>query len=379
MEEIAREKQGGSKVNEVIELEAGVDAKGVGGENSNKSGARVTETVKRIASGTRRSQQSEDTGMSQQSEGTGVNQQSEGCRVGSSSRGARLRNSIASGARVGKQSAGCRASSSISDASMPKVKDIGAGVSHHSEVSKEVSGFNGGAEMCQGSEISVLATVQGRHEICNGKCSSRSGARERASCNVYGGEDFEEKMVEFVCGSGHCNIRSISFDLFGRARVLGFRDKKECRSGASFDSAGNESSSDKSNIVTKAGAMINNVDGGEAGEQNWRARKKAAMAMVKRSEVQNASSRVVLASMESVMAKGDSEAHGDWCWDIVINTVRCETRKVGHGCRGELRSRSGRRKRSSAKLRKRAGLRNVELHNAAEQREKQRTSAEQLT
>ena len=311
-----------------------------------------------------------------------MNQQSEGCRVGSSSRGARLRNSIASGARVGKQSAGCRASSSISDASMPKVKGIGAGVSHHSEVSKEVSGFNGGAEMCQGSEISVLATVQGRHEICNGKCSSRSGARERASCNVYGevdGEDFEEKMVEFVCGSGHCNIRSISFDLFGRARVLGFRDKKECRSGASFDSAGNESSSDKSNIVTKAGAMINNVDGGEAGEQNWRARKKAAMAMVKRSEVKNATSRVVLASMGSVMAKGDSEAHGDWCWDIVINTVRCETRKVGHGCRGELRSRSGRRKRSSAKLRKRAGLRNVELHNAAEQREKQRTSAEQLT
>ena len=199
---------------------------------------------------------------------------------------------------------------------------------------------------------------------------------------MYGevdGEDFEEKMVEFVCGSGHCNIRSISFDLFGRARVLGFRDKKECRSGASFDSAGNKSSSDKSNIVTKAGAMINNVDGGEAGEQNWRARKKAAMAMVKRSEVKNATSRVVLASMESVMAKGDSEAHGDWCWDIVINTVRCETRKVGHGCRGELRSRSGRRKRSSAKLRKRAGLRNVELHNAAEQREKQRTSAEQLT
>ena len=97
-----------------------------------------------------------------------------------------------------------------------------------------------------GSEISVLATVQGRHEICNGKCSSRSGARERASCNVCGevdGKDFEEKMVEFVCGSGHCNIRSISLDLFGRARVLGFRDKKECRSGASFDSAGNESSS----------------------------------------------------------------------------------------------------------------------------------------
>jgi hypothetical protein len=89
VEEIAREKQGGSKVNEVIELEAGVDAKGVGGEGSNKSGANVTETVKRIASGTRRSQQSEDTGMSQQSEGTGVNQQSEGCRVGSSSRGAR--------------------------------------------------------------------------------------------------------------------------------------------------------------------------------------------------------------------------------------------------------------------------------------------------
>ena len=62
--------------------------------------------------------------------------------------------------------------------------------------------------------------------------------------------------------------------------MLGFRDKtagrEECRSGASFDSAGNESSSDKSNIVTKAGAMINNVDGGEAGEQNWRARKKAA-------------------------------------------------------------------------------------------------------
>ena len=189
--------------------------------------------------------------------------------------------------------------------------------------------------------------------------------------------------MEFVCGSGHCNIRSISFDLFGRARVLGFRDKtagrEECWSGASFDSAGNENSSDKSNVVTKAGAMINNVDGGEAGEQNWRARKKAAMAVVKRSEVKSATSRVVLASMESVMAKGDSEAHSDWCWDIVVNTVRCKTRKVGRGCRGELRSRSGRRKRSSAKLRKRAGLRNVELHNAAEQREKQRTSAEQLT
>ena len=223
--------------------------------------------------------------------------------------------------------------------------------------------------MCQGS-------------ICNGKCSSRIGARERASCNVCGevdGEDFEEKMVEFVCGSGHCNIRSISFDLFGRAWVLGFRDKKECRSGASFDSAGNESSSDKSNIVTKAGAVIYNVDGGGAGDRNLRARKKAAVAVVKRSEVKSATSGEVLASMESVMAKGDSEAHGDWCWDIVINTVRCETRKVGHGCRGELRSRSGRRKRSSAKLRKRAGLRNVELHNAAEQREKQRSSAEQLT
>ena len=78
VEEIAREKQGGSKVNEVIELEAGVDAKGVGGENSNKSGARVTETVKRIASGTRRNQQSEGTGVNQESEDTGMSQQSEG-------------------------------------------------------------------------------------------------------------------------------------------------------------------------------------------------------------------------------------------------------------------------------------------------------------
>ena len=60
------------------------------------------------------------------------------------------------------------------------------------------------------------------------------------------------------------------------------------------------------------------------------------MAMVKRSEVKNATSRVVLASMESVMAKGDSEAHGDWCWDIVINTVRCETRKVDMGVEGNF-------------------------------------------
>ena len=102
------------------------------------------------------------------------------------------------------------------------------------------------------------------------------------------------------------------------------------------------------------------------------------MAVVKRSEVKSATSRVVLASMESVMAKGDSEAHGDWCWDIVVNTVRCKTRKVGRGCRWELRSRSGRRKSSSAKLRTRAGFRNVVLCNAAEQREKQRTSAKQV-
>ena len=114
VEEIAREKQGGSKVNKVIELEAGVDAKGVGGENSNKSGARVTETVEKIASGTGRNQQSEGTGvnqesegtgMSQQSDGTGVNKQSEGCRIGSSCGGARLRNRSIQASRTGPAAA----------------------------------------------------------------------------------------------------------------------------------------------------------------------------------------------------------------------------------------------------------------------------------
>jgi hypothetical protein len=169
--------------------------------------------------------------------------------------------------------------------------------------------------------------------------------RERASCNVCGEVDGEDGGVRVsVCGSGHCNIRSICFDLFGRARVLGFRDEiagsEECRSGASFDSAGNESSSDKSNIATKAGAVINNVDGSGAGDRNLRARKKAAVAVVKRSEVTCVTSTVVSASMESMTTKC-SEAHGDWFWDIV-NTVCWKTRQSGGEYRGGHRSRSGR-------------------------------------
>jgi hypothetical protein len=198
-------------------------------------------------------------------------------------------------------------------------------------------------------------------------------------CGEVDGEDFEERMVEYVCGSGHCNMRSMCFDLFGRARVLGFRDKpagEECRSGASFDSAG----SDKSNIVTKAGVVINNVDGSGAGDRNLGARKKAAVTVVKRSEVTCVTSTVVSASMESGTTKC-SEAHGDWFWDIV-NTVCWKTRQGGGEYRGGHRSRSGRlsaEKSSAVQSSERAGLRNVEMRNAAEQREKQRTSAKRVT
>jgi hypothetical protein len=102
---------------------------------------------------------------------------------------------------------------------------------------------------------------------------------------------------------------------------------------------GNQSSSEKSNIVTKAGAVINNVDGSGAGDRNLGARKKAAVAVVKRSEVTCVTSRVVSASMESVTTKC-SEAHGDWFWDIVVNTARWRTRQGGE-YRGGHRSRNG--------------------------------------
>jgi len=134
VEEIAGEKQGGSKVNKVIELEAGIDAKGMGGENSNKSGARVTVTVKKvksIASGTVEKKQSEATGVSQQSEGTGVHQQSEATAV----------NQQSEGTGVNQQSKGCGVSSSSGDARPRIYKSIasGTGVSTQSEGFKAYS------------------------------------------------------------------------------------------------------------------------------------------------------------------------------------------------------------------------------------------------
>ena len=226
--------------------------------------------VSQQSEGTGVHQQSEATAVNQQSEGTGVNQQSKGCGVSSSSGDARPRiyKSTASVTRVSTQSEGCKAYSNIYSVRGLVINSIEAGVRVNGVMCKRVSGCNGGAGIRQGHTISAAASVQGEHErrtICNGSWTSSSGARERASCHVCGevDGDSEEKVVEFVCGSGLCKVGSTCSDehedsdhLFGRNRMLSFRDKTAGREGsgkceASFSKYGKSGSSHKSNIATK--------------------------------------------------------------------------------------------------------------------------------
>ena len=393
-----KEKQGGEvdKVDKVVELEDGVDAKGGGGEGNNKCGVSVTVTVKKvksIASGTVERKQSEDTGVNQQSEGTGVQQQSEATGVSQSEGCGVSSSSITSGTGVSTRSEGCQAYS-ICGVRGLMVSSIGAGARIHDTVCKRVSGFNGGAGIRKGNMISAAASVKGERErrnICKGSGSSSCGARERASCNVCGevDGDFEEKVVEFVCGSGHCKVGSTCSDehedsdyLFGRNRVRSSHNKTAGREGsgkceASFGKCGENGRSHKSNMATKVGAKINSVEGSEAGDwEALRARTKTAVAAVITSEVKCEASGVGLPSMESDTAECDSEACGACIFsrDIVVNTVGCETRQGRDG----NRSRKGHLsavKWSGAKLRRSVGFRCVELRNAAEQWAKQRTSA----